>query len=270
MLVDSHCHLDFLADPARSVERALDAGLSAIVVPAVCPEHFGRVTALARAHPSVYYLLGLHPCYVDCLKDNALEILKSAAWTAQDDPKFLGIGEIGLDFFVPNLNRDRMQDLYIAQLKLARDLNRPVVLHVRSAVDQISAGLRRIGIHRGIAHAFNGSLVQAGRLIDQGLCLGFGGASTFSRATRLQSLVKTLPLQGLVLETDSPDIAPAWLAEGEQNEPHQLARIARFVASSRGLEFAELACATSQNAARVLGPPGGLWSSSSALPPNTH
>jgi len=254
-LVDTHCHLDFLSHPQTSLTQALASGVSTIVVPAVCVDNFDRVQALARENASVFYLLGLHPCYVDRLRDDSLTILKSRALAARDDPKFLGIGEIGLDYFVPHLNRERMQDFYDAQLKLARDLDMPVVLHVRSAQDQVAAGLRRYGLRRGIAHAFNGSDVQAQRFVDLGFCLGFGGASTFARATRLQRLARELPLQALVLETDSPDIAPAWVAKGQQNEPHQLPGIARFIADLRGLSPAELVRTTSLNAARVLGLP---------------
>ena len=252
-LVDSHCHLDYLQDPEASLALALEAGVSTVVVPAVNPENFHRVQAMAARHDAVFYLLGLHPCYVDRLKDDSLSILKARALAARDDPKFLGIGEIGLDYFVPDLNRDRMQSFFDAQLQLARDLDKPVVLHVRAAQDQVAAGLRRHGVRRGIAHAFNGSDVQAARFIDLGLKLGFGGAATFARATRLQRLFRELPLEALVLETDSPDIAPAWLPKDQQNEPHQLRRIAQTLADQRGLSLAALAEATSQNATIALG-----------------
>ncbi|MFZ9176467.1 MAG: TatD family hydrolase [Burkholderiaceae bacterium] len=254
-LVDSHCHLDYLQDPEASLALALATGVSTVVVPAVSPENFDRVQALAERHAAVFYLLGLHPCYVDRLKDDSLSILKARALAARDDPKFLGIGEIGLDYFVPDLNRDRMHFIFDAQLQLAHELDKPVVLHVRAAQDQVAARLHRHGIRRGIAHAFNGSDVQANRFVKLGLKLGFGGAATFARATRLQRLFKTLPLDALVLETDSPDIAPAWLAKDQQNEPHQLKRIAQTLADQRGLSLDALAQATSQNAAAALGLP---------------
>jgi TatD DNase family protein len=254
-LIDSHCHLDYLVNPDRSLALAEQAGVRTVVVPAVSPENFDRVQALSRQYPGVYYLLGLHPCYVDRLKDDSLAILKARALAARDDPKFLGIGEIGLDHFVPHLNRDRMQSFFFAQLQLARELNKPVVLHVRAAQDQVAAGLRRFGVRQGIAHAFNGSDVQAKRFIDLGFKLGFGGAVTFTRATRLQRLVRELPLDSLVLETDSPDIAPAWLPKGHQNEPHQLRHIAVSIAALRGLPEDCLAQATTQNAAIALGLP---------------
>jgi TatD DNase family protein len=254
-LIDSHCHLDYLVDPKQSLDLARQAGVSKVVVPAVSPENFDRVQTLSHTHPEVYYLLGLHPCYVDRLRDDSLAILKARALAARDDPKFLGIGEIGLDYFVPDLNRDRMHSFFFAQLQLARDLDKPVVLHVRAAQDQVAAGLRRFGVRQGIAHAFNGSDVQAKRFIDLGLKLGFGGAVTFSRASRLQRLARELPLESLVLETDSPDIAPAWLPKGQQNEPHQLRRIAAAIAALRQLSEDALALATSHNAAVALGLP---------------
>jgi TatD DNase family protein len=102
-----------------------------------------------------------------------------------------------------------MNMFYLAQCKLARDYSLPVVLHVRKAQDQVLKGLRRFGIVQGIAHAFNGSLVQAQAYVRQGLVLGFGGAATFTRAAQIRRLAVELPASALVLETDSPDIAPA-------------------------------------------------------------
>lgn len=250
--IDTHCHLDFLDDPERCLAAAQAAGVVAVVVPAVSPENFARVAALAQQHAGVFYALGLHPCSVDGLKEDALEVLENALRAHREDPKLVAVGEIGLDFFLPHLDKDRMMHLYQQQLRLARDFDLPVVLHVRRAQDQVCAGLRRFGIRSGIAHAFNGSLVQAQAFLRQGLMLGFGGAMTFSRALQIRRLAQSLPDDAWVLETDSPDIAPAWLEKGATNTPDQTPAIGAVMAELRGLSVDDAAVCSSRNACRAL------------------
>ena len=127
-----------------------------------------------------------------------------------------------------------------------------MVLHVRKAQDQVLKGLRRYGIRSGIAHAFNGSLVQAQAYIAQGLVLGFGGAMTFTRAAQIRRLAATLPLSAIVLETDSPDIAPAWRARGAINEPGEMLAIARCLAELRDDSLETIIRATGENSLRAL------------------
>lgn len=246
MLIDSHCHLDFLDSPevpggiAGVLARSRQAGVSAIVVPAVSPENFDRVALLADREPEVFFALGIHPMYVEGLSDAALIDLHNALDRFRHHPKLVAVGEIGLDHHVPGLNREKMLQFLIAQCRLARDAELPVVLHVRKAQDQVLAVLRRFGIRHGIAHAFNGSDSQADAYCRQGLRLGFGGAMTFARAHRLHRLAIRLPLESLVLETDAPDIPPAWMAQGEGNEPAQLARIADHLAGLRSIHSADV------------------------------
>jgi TatD DNase family protein len=176
------------------------------------------------------------------------------------------VGEIGLDFFVPALTaplmRERQEFFYVEQLKLARKHGLPVVLHVRRSADRLLKGLRQVNVTGGMAHAFNGSLVQAQAFIGLGFALGFGGALTFERATQLRRLAIELPLEALVLETDAPDIPPQWLyrtaqarADGVRqgrNAPDQLPRIADLLAQLRGLHATDLAVAITANACRVV------------------
>jgi len=254
MLIDTHCHLDAAEfDPDRDavLERATAAGVGAIVVPAESAPTFGAVRALAARHRRIYYALGIHPLYVDRADDADLERLRAAVVQAVDDPRFVGIGEIGLDHFVPGLNRERQARFLAAQLRIARDFDLPVILHVRRAQDAVLAQLRRLRPRGGIAHAFNGSRQQAQAFIDLGCLLGFGGAMTFSRSLQIRRLASGLPLQVCVLETDAPDIAPAWLAPG-RNEPGELAGIAGAFAALRECTVDEVAAATAANARRVL------------------
>lgn len=264
-MIDTHCHLDaaeFDADREAVLADARAGGVRTIVVPAVGAANWARVEALADGvpvavapaadAPALRFALGIHPLYVGAAADSDLAALRAAVARVAGSPRFVGIGEIGLDHFVPGLDRERQLAFFTAQLRIARDFDLPVILHVRRAVDTVARELRRFRPRSGIAHAFNGSPQQAGALIDLGLALGFGGAATFPRALNLRRLAADLPLDALVLETDAPDIAPAWVAPG-RNAPGELPRILASIAALRGIAPPELARATTATAARVLG-----------------
>ncbi|MBL8352042.1 MAG: TatD family hydrolase [Burkholderiaceae bacterium] len=261
--IDTHCHLDapeFDADRPAVLARARSAGVRLLVLPAVMAAHFDAVRALAHAE-GLAYALGIHPLYVDRADDADLDALAQALERHRDDPRLVAVGEIGLDFFVPGLDALRQQRFYSAQLKLARDAALPVILHVRRSADALLQGLRRIAVAGGIAHAFNGSRVQAEAFVGLGFRLGFGGALTFDRALQIRRLAAGLPASALVLETDAPDIPPHWLyrtavarAAGatSRNEPAELPRIAQTLAALRGWTLDQTAAATRANALAAL------------------
>ena len=254
MLIDTHCHLDapeFDADRDAVVARAVSAGVARIVLPAVDAAGFGTVRALAQRHPCVRYALGIHPLFVDRARDEDLALLRATVADAVADPAFVGIGEIGLDHFVPGLDRARQERFLVEQLRIACDFGLPVILHVRRAQDAVLKQLRRLRPAGGIAHAFNGSAQQADAFVGLGFALGFGGAMTFERALRIRSLATTLPIEACVLETDAPDIPPAWLRPA-RNEPAQLPAIAASFAALRGIAPERAIEVTGANAARVL------------------
>jgi TatD DNase family protein len=254
MLVDTHCHLDaaeFDADREAMLAAARQAGVAAFVVPAIAVDQFDPVLALAARHDDVAFALGIHPLLVERAAESDLARVREAVAVARGHPRFVGLGEIGLDYFVPGLDREKQGRFFVEQLRIARDFELPVIMHVRRSVDAIARELRRFRPVSGIAHAFNGSEQQARQLIDLGMALGFGGAMTFTRARNIRRLAQSLPLQGLVLETDSPDIAPAWLHPG-RNTPAELPGIARVLAELRGLDPDAVALATAANACRVL------------------
>jgi TatD DNase family protein len=263
MWTDTHCHLDapeFDGDRAAVVERALAAGVTRLVLPAVAAAHFDAVRALAHAHDTAY-ALGIHPLFVQRAGADDLALLAAALKAHRDDPRLVAVGEIGLDHFVPGHDLALQERFYVAQLKLARDAGLPVILHVRRSADALLKGLRRVEVAGGIAHAFNGSAVQAAQFVERGFCLGFGGAMTFARALQIRALAADLPAHALVLETDAPDIPPHWLyrtaaerAAGltSRNEPAELPRIATTLAALRHLAPHELAALTSANAATAL------------------
>jgi TatD DNase family protein len=283
MWIDSHCHLDapeFDADRAAVVQRARAAGVGLLVLPAVAAAHFERVRAQAHAFGAAY-ALGIHPLMVDEATEDDLQALRQALQRHRDDPRLVAVGEIGLDHFVParprpgedpqqatRRQRERQQEVYLAQLRLARDAGLPVLLHVRRSADALLAGLRRVAVPGGIAHAFNGSTQQAQAFARMGFRLGFGGAMTFERALRIRELAATVPAEVPVLETDAPDIPPWWLyrtaaarAQGQaggedvaqgRNEPAELPRIAATLAGLRGWTLQDTARRTTANVVAAL------------------
>jgi TatD DNase family protein len=170
-------------------------------------------------------------------------------WLANEKP--VAVGEIGLDLHVAGLDPARQEFFFVEQLKLACAFDLPVILHVRRAVDQILKHLRRQRVPGGIAHAFNGSRQQADEFIRLGFRLGFGGAMTFSGSTRIRQLAATLPAESIVLETDAPDIPPAWLDRG-RNSPAELPRVAGVLAELRKISPEDLAALTTANARSAL------------------
>ncbi len=261
--IDTHCHLDaaeFDADRAAIVARARAAGVVRLVLPAVAVHGFDAVRALAHEHDAAY-ALGIHPLLVERAAETDLELLRNRLRACGGDPRLVAVGEIGLDHFVPGLDRQRQQRFYRAQLAIAAEAGLPVLLHVRRSVDAVLAGLRASAVRGGIAHAFNGSEQQAAQLIELGFALGFGGEMTHERALRIRRAAATLPDHAIVLETDAPDIPPQWLYRNAQqrsggpqarNEPAELPRIAATLAQLRGWSLQHTAQLTSANACRVL------------------
>lgn len=276
--IDTHCHLDateFGEHAAAVRAQAAVAGVAHCVLPAVAPGNFDAVRERAHAGDDSY-ALGIHPLYVAQAGDDALAQLAQALQRHRHDPRLVAVGEIGLDFFVPELSqsplRERQLHFFREQLKLARQYDLPVLLHTRRAVDAVLKALRLTatpsGRWHGIAHAFNGSLQQAQALLALGFKLGFGGALTYPRAKQLRRLAASLPLDALVLETDAPDMPPHWLyvsaerrAEGQPqacNSPAELPRIGAELAAIRGLEPSALAQALWHNTLTALPRLGAL------------
>jgi TatD DNase family protein len=254
MWIDTHCHLDAHEFGAQSLETAAQAGqagVAMIVIPAVDRANFGTVRDLAHAAPNASYALGIHPIYVPQAQEQDLVLLRRLAEEAMADPRFVAVGEVGLDFFIPMLcepaMREKQEHFLREQLRIARDFKLPVLTHVRRSQDQVLKHVRQIRPAGGIAHAFNGSFQQAQTFIDLGFCLGFGGAMTFTRALQIRRLAAELPLASIVLETDAPDIAPSWIHPG-RNSPDQLPAIGRMLADLRGVPEDAVRTATAQSA----------------------
>lgn len=263
MWIDTHCHWDapeFAGDREAVLARAQALGVARIVVPTVQAADWVATQALCRAAGQPY-ALGIHPLFTPSAHDQDLQRLDALLAEAAADPLLVAVGEIGLDFFVPGLPVERQQFFYVEQLKLARQHGLPVILHVRRSADQLLAGLRRVPVSGGIAHAFNGSRQQADAFVGLGFALGFGGAMSFDRALQIRRLAAELPETAIVLETDAPDIPPLWLyktaeqraaGDSSRNEPAELPRIAETLAQLRGWSLEQTAAITTANALRVL------------------
>lgn len=268
MLIDTHCHLDadeFDADRDEVVARARAAGVTMMVLPAAHVDHFAKIADVARRYGCAY-ALGIHPLWIDSAREDHIGVLRAAVAAAMDDPRFVAVGEIGLDFYVPGLDVARQQWFYREQLKVARDFGVPVILHVRRSQDALLKYLRLHPVAGGIAHAFNGSDDQAQRFLKAGLRLGFGGAMTYDGSLRIRRLAATLPDDAWVLETDAPDIPPQWLRRAGatlRNEPAELARIAETLAQLRGVPLEEVASRNRHNACAAL-PRLARWLAASA------
>ncbi|MBP6117770.1 MAG: TatD family hydrolase [Giesbergeria sp.] len=262
--IDTHCHLDareFAQDVDAVRQRARERGVGQIVIPAVDVHNFAAVRGLAHRHGDSY-ALGIHPLCSPGAGVADLQALECALDAGRSDPALVAVGEIGLDYFVPELDADHQEALLRAQLRLARRFDLPVLLHVRRSVDRVLKALREVPVPGGIAHAFNGSAQQARGFVDMGFKLGFGGTLTFDRALQVRRLAQALPSEAIVMETDAPDIPPHWLyrsaAErdaGEpqaRNEPGELPRIAELLAQLRGVTPEALAEQTCRNAQAAL------------------
>jgi len=251
MFIDTHCHLDaaeFGDTPDALVQEALAAGVSAIVLPSVERANFVSVQNICAQHAACAPAFGIHPMFVDRATPADLGVLRE--FIQQYRP--VAVGEIGLDFFIENFDQEKQEFYFSAQLKLAQEFDLPVLLHIRKAQDTILKHLRSTPVRGGIAHAFNGSPQQAAEFIRLGFKLGFGGAMTYPRATKLRELAATLPLDSIVLETDAPDIPPEFLPRGQPNRPSYLPRIAGTLAELRNMPEDKIARITSDNALAVL------------------
>ena len=275
MWIDTHCHLDapeFEDSLSSVIEAAAEKGVKAILLPAVKAEDFSLVRDLAHQYskeiPGLVYTLGIHPLYTNKAHASDIQTLEMRITESLSDPRFVGIGEIGLDYFVEGLDPHKQEYFFDAQLDLAQKYHLPVILHVRRSQDAILKALRRRSIPSGIAHAFNGSFQQAEQFIGLRFKLGFGGAATYERALQIRRLLKELPVDSFVTETDSPDIPPAWLKEEGLtfNEPAFIPRISKELASIRGVSEVDFAQAAWRNAMNAL----PRWSALCADIPSIH
>lgn len=255
-LIDTHTHLDFEMfddDRAQVIARARNAGVERIVVLGVHAANWQRVWQLACDEPSVHAALGLHPVFLEEHQDAHVQQLRDWLERLRGEPKLCAVGEIGLDYYIDNPDIERQQRLLEAQLALAADFSLPVLLHVRRAHAPMIATLKRYKLERsGVIHAFSGSWEEAREYLRLGFRLGLGGAGTWPQARRMHRVLRQLPLEAIVLETDAPDIPPAGHA-GERNSPELLPEICRRLADLKGIDAHALAAASYRNSCELFG-----------------
>ena len=255
-LIDTHTHLDFPdfdTDRDAVLARSRALGVQRMVVLGVYQANWQRLWHLVEANEGLYAAFGLHPVYLNEHQPQHLDELRDWLSRLAGQPKLCAVGEFGLDYYLENLDRQRQQALFEAQLELAAEFELPALLHVRRAHAATIATLKRFRLKRGgIIHAFAGSQEEAREYIKLGFRLGLGGAATWPQANRLRQVVAGLPLDAIVLETDAPDMAPA-MHPYQRNSPEYLADICTELAALRGITAEALATASSRNADELFG-----------------
>ncbi|MDH1007812.1 TatD family hydrolase [Pseudomonas nicosulfuronedens] len=255
-LIDTHNHLDcpdFEQDRAAVLQRSRELGVERQVLLGVFRENWEDVWALVESEPDLYAALGLHPIYLARHRPEHLTALRDWLQRLAGHPKLCAVGEIGLDYYLEDLDRDGQQAIFEEQLRIAIDFELPVLLHVRRAHAAMIATLKRFKPKRqGIVHAFAGSREEAREYLKLGFRLGLGGAPTWPQANRLRKVVPEIPLESIVLETDSPDMAPS-MYPGVRNSPEHLPDICVALAELKGISPEELASASTRNAMELFG-----------------
>ncbi len=249
-LFDSHCHIqDERFDGLRDgiLARAGESGVCGMVCCGTSPNDWESVTALADSHEAILPSFGVHPWFVENLPGDWLNRLRSMVQANS----ISAIGEIGLDYVVENVDRELQKKVFERQLDLALELNRPVSVHCRKAWGDLVELLKdRAGTIRGLIHNYSGSAEIASRLTSMGLYLSFGGMLTRSRNRRGHDSLRKIDIDRILLETDSPDLAPIGI-EQPYNEPANLKIICNAAAEILGKTPDSLAEQTSQNARKL-------------------
>lgn len=246
MYIDTHCHLsrEDYDDIDKVIEENKNANVDKIVVSGCSRESIEEVMDLKDRYDMVYVTIGYHPEYADTVSQSDLDYLKSLL----GEKKIVGIGEIGLDYHYAKDNKDKQIWLFEEQLKIAEEFNLPVVIHSRDATMDTINTLKKYKV-KGIIHCFSGSLETANIYISMGFLLGIGGVVTFKNS-KLKDVVKEVPLESIVLETDSPYLTPVPF-RGKINSSKYLEFIANFIADIKNISVDELAEITSRNASSL-------------------
>jgi len=250
-IIDTHCHLDFAAFDADrdQVLRACEAKqVSDIVIPAVSQDTWGNTIELCQTDHRLHLALGLHPIFIDHHQPQHLIELD----TLVSQHPAVAIGEIGLDYYLKELDREKQRIFFNKQLIIAKQHQLPAIIHVRKAHDDCIKELQQVDITGGIIHNFSGSIQHAHKYIDMGFKLGFGGMLTFERSRVIRNLAKQIPLDAIVLETDAPDLT-VHAHKGGRNSPEYLPFVLQSLAALKMQPESDVAKITSRNARHVLG-----------------
>ncbi|MBO7490657.1 MAG: TatD family hydrolase [Bacteroidales bacterium] len=259
MLTDTHSHIyaeEFDSDRDEVIARAEKAGVGLILLPAIDRESYDRQEQLAESRPDLFrQMMGLHPTSVGENYTTDLELVNDKLFSNPD--KYIGVGEIGLDFYWDTTYRNQQLEVLERQIGWAQELDKPIVLHLRNgkdgnsdndAYDAVFKLLERLSRnkYKGIMHCFSGTMEDAERAVDMGFCIGIGGTLTYKKSS-LPEIVKALPLERIVLETDDPYLAPVPY-RGRRNEPSYITFVAEKVAEIKNISSEKVADVTTANA----------------------
>lgn len=252
-LIDSHSHFDvdaFDDDRGEALQRAHSAGVVAQIVPGIMAGTWPALRDVCAAEASLHPAYGLHPAFLDHHRPEHLDALHD--WIVRESP--CAVGECGLDRYIDDPRFDEQMRYFEAQCELAKAFDLPLIVHARRAFEDVILAFRRIGGLRGVVHSFAGSMQQAEQLFALGFCIGIGGPVTYARANRIRHVVTQMPIEFLLLETDSPD-QPNATRQGQRNEPAHLVEVLDCVAALRGESRESVAAATHANTTRLFGLP---------------
>lgn len=249
MYIDTHCHLsktDY-ENITDIINNATDNKVNNLIISGCDKESILESIKIARENNNVFLTLGYHPSEANNITDDDITDLKKFVISNE---KVVGIGEIGLDYHWDNDNKEKQKMLFKKMLKLAKELSLPVIIHSRDAFQDTYDILKKSNIN-GIIHCFSGNIENAKMYINIGFKLGIGGVVTFKN-TNLKDVIKLIDLKNIVLETDSPYLAPTPY-RGSKNEPKYIPIIAKEIANIKNIEVEEVAKVTTENAKEIFG-----------------
>lgn len=255
-LIDTHNHLgceDFNEDRDQVLKRSIELGVIKQIMVGVFASEWQHTIQLAQQHSSLYVACGIHPMYIPATEQftHSLNLLEQLFKQTEYTEKLCAVGEIGLDYYIDNFDKQQQQQIFISQLEIAQQYQRPVLLHVRRAHADTIKILKDLKFKQyGIAHAFSGSYEEAKEYIKLGFKIGLGGAGTYPQAHRMHRVLEQLPLDAIVLETDAPDLSPV-SQQGNRNSPEFLPEICQQLAKIKGISAELLAEASTQNACQL-------------------
>lgn len=249
MLVDSHCHLDKLdlssygGDLSAAIAAAHERGIEKILCIGIDMENIDGVVSLADQYENVFASAGVHPLYQESREPTLQELVSIA-----EHPKVIGIGETGLDYFYCEGDMGWQQDRFVTHIEAAVQTQLPLIVHTRGAKQDTLAMLKQHGKDklRGVLHCFTEDLDMAKQAVDMGFYISISGIVTFRNATELRDVVKALPLESLLVETDAPWLAPV-PHRGKKNEPQYVVEVAQKVADEKGVSLQQVAQVTTEN-----------------------
>lgn len=250
MLIDTHAHLnmeDYDGDLEEVLQRALNAHIGAIINIGYDLESSIEAVELAREHDFLWAAVGFHPHDADRFTDDGLDALRELV----ADKRVVAIGETGLDFYRHLSPRDAQREAFRKHIRLAKEVELPLVVHLRNAQDEGLGILKQELADKGVMHCFSGNLEQAREAIGLGFCLGFDGPITYD-SPKLISVLKEIPRERILLETDCPYLTPK-PHRGRRNEPSYLTFICQKAASELSISYEDLAALTTANAKNLFG-----------------